>query len=295
MTNPSNELVAPHGGALKELLVDEARLAELKQEAVDLPSWDLNERQVCDAELLLNGGFSPLEGFLTQKDFDAVCQTMRLADGTLWPMPINLDVTEAFAEGLKAGTRIALRHPEGMVLAVMTVEDLYRPDFRAQAEQVFGAADEAHPEVFRLFHQTNPVYLGGRLEGLELPPHHTFKHLRHTPRELREWFVKLGWNNVVAFQTRNPMHRAHVELAKRASQQGAANLLIHPVVGMTKPGDVDYFVRVRCYQEVVQHFPGADHGAVPAAAGHAHGWPAGGGVACHHPQELRLRPLHRRA
>ncbi|MCC5860207.1 MAG: bifunctional sulfate adenylyltransferase/adenylylsulfate kinase [Ectothiorhodospiraceae bacterium] len=255
MTNPSNELVAPHGGALKELLVDETRLAELKREAVDLPSWDLNERQVCDSELLLNGGFSPLEGFLTRKDFESVCGNMRLADGTLWPIPINLDVTEAFAEGLNAGDRIALRHPEGMVLAVMTVEDIYRPDVRAQAEQVFGTVDEAHPEVFRLFHQSNPVYLGGRLEGLELPPHHTFKHLRHTPRELRDWFAKLGWNNVVAFQTRNPMHRAHVELAKRASQQGAANLLIHPVVGMTKPGDVDYFVRVRCYQEVVKHFP----------------------------------------
>ena len=255
MTNPSNELIAPHGGVLKQLLVDESRVAELRQEAVDLPSWDLTERQVCDTELLLNGGFSPLDGFLTQADFDAVCRTMRLADGTLWPMPINLDVTEAFAEGLHPGARIALRHPEGMVLAVMTVEDIYRPDFRAQAEQVFGAADEAHPEVFRLFHQTNPVYLGGRLEGLELPPHHTFKHLRHTPQELREWFAKLGWNNVVAFQTRNPMHRAHVELAKRASQKGAANLLIHPVVGMTKPGDVDYFVRVRCYQEVVKHFP----------------------------------------
>ncbi|MCC5811738.1 MAG: bifunctional sulfate adenylyltransferase/adenylylsulfate kinase [Ectothiorhodospiraceae bacterium] len=255
MSNPSNELIAPHGGTLKELLVSPERVAELKKEAVDLPSWDLTARQVCDTELLLNGGFSPLDGFLTQKDYDAVCETMRLADGTLWPMPINLDVTEAFAETLKAGDRVALRHPEGMVLAVMAIEDIYRPDFRKQAEQVFGAADEAHPEVFRLFHQTNPVYLGGRLEGLELPPHHTFKHLRHTPRELRELFVKLGWNNIVAFQTRNPMHRAHVELAKRASQQGEANLLIHPVVGMTKPGDVDYFVRVRCYQEVVKHFP----------------------------------------
>ena len=255
MSESINDLVAPHGGELKELLVGPERVDQLKAEALDLQSWDLTERQVCDTELLLNGGFSPLYGFLTEADYNAVCSDMRLNDGTLWPIPINLDVTEAFAEGLSAGDRIALRHPEGMLLAVMTVEDIYRPDFRREAEQVYGAADDAHPEVFRLFNQCNPVYLGGRLEGLELPPHHTFKHLRHTPRELRNWFVKLGWNNVVAFQTRNPMHRAHVELAKRASQTGAANLLIHPVVGMTKPGDVDYFVRVRCYQEVVKHFP----------------------------------------
>lgn len=255
MSESTSDLVAPHGGELRELLVAPERVGQLKAEAVELPSWDLSERQVCDTELLLNGGFSPLYGFLTEQDYNSVCTDMRLANGTLWPIPINLDVTEAFAEGLQAGSRIALRHPEGMVLAVMTVDDIYRPDFKREAELVYGAADDAHPEVFRLFNQCNPVYLGGRLEGLELPPHHTFKHLRHTPRELREWFAKLGWNNVVAFQTRNPMHRAHVELAKRASQTGAANLLIHPVVGMTKPGDVDYFIRVRCYQEVVKHFP----------------------------------------
>ncbi|WP_290651535.1 bifunctional sulfate adenylyltransferase/adenylylsulfate kinase [Aquisalimonas sp.] len=255
MTEASEALTPPHGGALKELLVDSHRAAALRQESRDLPSWDLTERQVCDIELLLNGGFSPLDGFLRQKDYERVCADMRLADGTLWPIPLNLDVTEAFAGGLNPGARIALRHPEGMVLAVMTVEDTYRADMRRQAEQVYGTADEVHPEVFRLFHQTHPVFLGGPLEGIELPPHHTFKHLRHTPRELREWFMKMGWNNVVAFQTRNPMHRAHVELAKRASQKGEANLLIHPVVGMTKPGDVDYFVRVRCYQEVIKHFP----------------------------------------
>ncbi len=251
----ASDITPPHGGTLKELIVSPERLDALKAEAVDLPSWDLTARQVCDAELLLNGGFSPLEGFLTEADYTAVCERMRLADDSLWPIPINLDVTEAFAETLKPGSRIALRHPEGMVLAIMTVEDLYRPDFKKEAEQVYGAADPAHPEVFRLMHQTNPVYVGGHLEGLELPPHHTFKQLRHTPRELRDWFTKMGWNSVVAFQTRNPMHRAHVELAKRASQKGEANLLIHPVVGMTKPGDVDYFVRVRCYQEVVRHFP----------------------------------------
>jgi len=255
MTATSNELVSAHGGQLKELLVDPAKVAALKAEALNLPSWDLTERQVCDIELLLNGGFSPLNGFLNEQDYNRVCADMRLTDGTLWPIPINLDVTEDFAGGVKPGDRIALRHPEGMVLAILTLEDSYRPDFSREAEQVYGAADEAHPEVFRLFQQTNPVYLGGSLEGLELPPHHTFKQSRHTPRELRELFVKLGWNNVVAFQTRNPMHRAHVELAKRASQKGEANLLIHPVVGMTKPGDVDYFVRVRCYQEVVKHFP----------------------------------------
>ncbi|MFO7859069.1 MAG: bifunctional sulfate adenylyltransferase/adenylylsulfate kinase [Ectothiorhodospiraceae bacterium] len=255
MTASWKDLTAPHGGELKELLVDGERAQALRDEAAGLPSWDLTDRQVCDIELLLNGGFSPLDGFLREADYERVCRDMRLADGTLWPIPINLDVSEAFAGELSSGDRIALRHPEGMVLAVMTVTDCYRPDLRQQAEQVYGAADEAHPEVFRLLHQTHPVFLGGPLEGVEAPPHHTFKHLRHSPRELRDWFAKMGWTNVVAFQTRNPMHRAHVELAKRASQKGEANLLIHPVVGMTKPGDVNYFVRVRCYQEVIKYFP----------------------------------------
>lgn len=249
------ELPLPHGGTLKELLVDEQRAAELKKEAVYLPSWDLTPRQVWDIELLLNGAFSPLEGFLGKRDYESVCHEMRLANGILWPIPIMLDVPEEFASSLHEGERIALRHPEGMVLAILTITDIWRPDVHEEARLVFETTDEAHPGVFHLLHQTHPVYIGGTLEGIEPVPHHTYKHLRYTPGELREHFKKLGWQRVVAFQTRNPMHRAHVELTKRAAAQVRANLLLQPVVGRTRPGDVDYFARVRCYQAILKHYP----------------------------------------
>lgn len=241
---------------MKELIIrDEQRVSELKEETVHLPSWDLTPRQMWDTELLLNGAFSPLEGFVGKEDYNAVCKDMRLKDGSLWPVPITLDVSEEFASSLSMGDRVGLRHPEGMILAILTITDIWEPDVQAEAEYIYGTTDEFHPGVFQLLHQTNPIYVGGSLEGLELPPHHTFKHLRYVPSELRSLFKKLGWNKVVAFQTRNPMHRAHVELTKKAAAEAEANLLIHPVVGRTSPGDVDYYVRVRCYQEILKHYP----------------------------------------
>ena len=237
------------------MIVAEDRVNELKAEAIHLTSWDLSQRQVWDLELLLNGAFAPLRGFLNEADYQSVCKEMRLADGAVWPMPIMLDVTPEFAETISRGDRVVLRHPEGMALAVLTVSDTWQPDLTAEAEQVFATTDDKHPGVYRLMHNTNSVYVGGVLEGIELPPHHTFKHLRHTPAEVREAFQKRGWDRVVAFQTRNPMHRAHIELTKRASSELDANLLIHPVVGRTSPGDIDYFVRVRCYEAVLQHYP----------------------------------------
>ncbi len=235
--------------------MDEEAARSLKEEAVFLRSWDLTPRQVWDIELLLNGAFAPLTGFLTRADYDSVCHHMRLASGELWPIPIMLDVTEQFSTSLKEGDKIALRHPEGMVLALLTVKDIWKPDREDEARHVLGTTDESHPGVFGLLKQSNPVYVGGPLEGVELPPHHTFKHLRHTPGEMRALFKKLGWNRIVAFQTRNPMHRAHVELTKRAAAETEANLLLHPVVGRTSPGDVDYFARLRCYQAALKHYP----------------------------------------
>ena len=239
----------------KTLLVDEERALALRQEALHLPSWDLTPRQVWDTELLLNGAFAPLEGFLNRADYEGVCAQMRLENGALWPIPITLDVTESFAEGLSRGARVALRHPEGMLLAVLSVEDVWHPDRNAEAEAVLGTADEEHPGVFSLLQQTHSVYVGGTLEGLELPPHHTFSRLRHTPAQLRQAFKARGWERVVAFQTRNPLHRAHVELTRRAMAETDAALLLHPVVGRTSPGDVDYFSRVRCYEAVLKHYP----------------------------------------
>jgi len=236
------------------LLASPTNIQDLKKEAVHLPSWDLTFRQIWDLELLLNGAFSPLNGYLGQKDYDGVVANMRLADGKLWPMPITLDVTNDFAGTLKSGARVALRHPEGMVLAILSVSDVWMPNKDAEAESVLGTTDDGHPGVFEL-KKSHPAYVGGALEGVELPPHHTFRHLRHTPAELKAEFARLGWKRIVAFQTRNPMHRAHAELARRAAQMIEGNLLIHPVVGMTNPGDVDYFTRVRCYEAVIKHMP----------------------------------------
>jgi sulfate adenylyltransferase len=245
----------PHGGELKNLYLAQAAAREEKARARDLPSWDLNMRQLCDIELLLNGAFSPLTGFLAERDYRAVLSEMRLANGVLWPMPITLDVTAAFAEKLREGDSIALRDGEGVLIATMEIESIYRPSREQEARDVFGTVDETHPGVGYLLRRSNDVYLGGRLRGIEAPMHYDFKHLRDTPQELRDRFQKVGWRRVVAFQTRNPMHRAHQELTFRAAKEVEANLLLHPVVGMTKPGDVDHFTRVRCYEHLLAHYP----------------------------------------
>ena len=248
-------LIEPHGGKLVNLLVDEDRAQELKDESRNWPSWDLTSRQICDLELLAGGGFSPLTGFLAKADYESVCNQMRLADGTLWPIPIMLDISEEAAEGLKPGDKLALRDLEGVMLAVLDVSDIWRPDLNAEAEQVFGTTNPEHPAVAHLLQRTNPIYVGGTVRGIEPVRHYDFVDIRMTPAQLRERFAALGWRSVVAFQTRNPMHRAHQELTFRAAKDVEANLLIHPVVGMTKPGDVDHYTRVRCYQSLMRHYP----------------------------------------
>ncbi len=245
----------PHGGVLKNLYLDEAGVKEEKARARDLPSWDLNMRQLCDVEMLLNGAFSPLEGFLDEADYRRVLADMRLTSGVIWPMPITLDVTQQFAEKLGVGDTIALRDGEGVLTATMEISSIYRADFDVEAKAVFGTTDLKHPGVNYLKTRSNPIYVGGKLRGVETPGHYDFKHLRDTPKELRDRFQKLGWRRIVAFQTRNPMHRAHQELTFRAAKDVEANLLIHPVVGMTKPGDVDHFTRVRCYEHLLKAYP----------------------------------------
>lgn len=251
----TDHLNAPHGGVLIDLIASAERNAEIRDLSRDWPSWDLTARQLCDLELLLNGGFSPLPGFMTSADYNRVCADMRLRDGTLWPIPVPLDVSEEVASGLSVGDQFALRDPEGVMLATLHIEDLWRPDLADEAEQVFGTSHPEHPGVSYLLSQSHPVYVGGRLEGVELPTHYDFRQLRKSPAALREEFVSRGWTKVVAFQTRNPMHRAHVELTMRAASEVGANLLIHPSVGMTKPGDVDHYTRVRCYQAVLERYP----------------------------------------
>jgi sulfate adenylyltransferase len=251
----TDHLIPPHGGELIDLLIGGAREAELKEASRDWPSWDLTPRQQCDLELLLTGGFSPLTGFLTQRDYQRVCKEMRLADGTLWPIPVTLDVTPELAEQLETGGMLALRDAEGVMLAALHVESTWQPDLKAEAKAVFGSTNPEHPAVAYLLQQSGTYYVGGRLEGIHPPVHYDYRRLRRTPAELRREFSRLGWRKAVAFQTRNPMHRAHQELTLRAAKEVEANLLIHPVVGMTKPGDVDHYTRVRCYQALLPHYP----------------------------------------
>lgn len=246
---------APNLAPVPELFVSAESASKLKSDAGNLPSWDLTPRQVCDLELLMNGGFHPLKGFMTEADYDGVVTDMRLASGQLWPMPITLDVSEAFAAGVEPGQDIALRDAEGVLLAILSVTDKWTPDKSREAVEVFGADDIAHPSVNYLHHKAHRVYLGGPIKGIQAPVHYDFRGRRNTPNELRTFFRKLGWQRIVAFQTRNPLHRAHQELTFRAAREAQANLLIHPVVGMTKPGDIDHFTRVRCYEAVLDQYP----------------------------------------
>ncbi len=248
-------IIEPHGGELKERLAGAEEAAVIKKESVDYPSWDLTARQICDLEMISVGAFSPLDGFMRKADYESVKNDIRMADGTVWPMPITLDVTEEFAEGIKEGDKVALRDSEGVMIAVIDVENMWTPDKGEEARKIFGTDDVKHPAVNYLFNIAGPVYIGGAVTCVRHVTHYDFGHLRNTPRELRERFKRQGWHNVVAFQTRNPMHRAHQELTFRAAKSSEANLLIHPVVGMTKPGDIDHYSRVRCYEKLITHYP----------------------------------------
>jgi sulfate adenylyltransferase len=250
-----SNLISPHGDKLINLVVDEKKSEQLKGLSRDWPSWDLTDRQICDLELLANGGFSPLEGFLCRNDYESVCEKMRLANGTIWPIPIMLDVTEEMAKNLGEGSMLALRDAEGVMLAALNVEQVWQPDLMHEANQVFGTTNPEHPGVHYLKHTTHPWYVGGKLEVLQLPHHYDFVEYRLTPKQLREKFITFGWHRAIAFQTRNPMHRAHQEITFLAAKEIEANLLIHPVVGMTKPGDVDHYTRVRCYMSILKHYP----------------------------------------
>jgi sulfate adenylyltransferase len=256
LTASTSHLIAPHGGELVDLIAPPERIRELKAHSREWPSWDLTARQLCDLELLMSGGFSPLRGFMTRADYEGVCHNMRLANGVLWPIPVTLDVSEEFAKSLTPGSsKVALRDPEGVMLAVLHVEEVWQPDLKAEAKAVFNTTSAAHPGADYLLNKGKPWYAGGRIEATQMPSQYDFRALRLTPAELRTEFARLAWRRVVAFQTRNPMHRAHVELTFRAAKQVEANLLLHPSVGMTKPGDVDYFTRVRCYQLLLAKFP----------------------------------------
>lgn len=247
--------VTPHGGELRNLIVDADAAEALKNTSGDYPSITLTQRQMCDLELLLTGAFSPLEGFMTQAQYDPVVEDMSLPDGTLWPIPIVLDVDAAVAEKLSPGDRVALRDNEGFMPAVLEVADVWQPDQDREADKVYGTGDTAHPGVRFLRENVKPFYVGGKVTGVQGPMHHDFENLWDTPAEMRALFSKLGWRRVVAFQTSKPMHRLQREITMRVAKELQAHILLHPTVGMTKPGDLQYYARVHCYQAMRRHFP----------------------------------------
>jgi sulfate adenylyltransferase len=251
----NTEIIEPYGGSLVNLLVDENRQNILKDVAFNLSDITLNDRQLCDLELLATGTFSPLKGFMTRTDYESVLDRMRLQNGALWPIPICLDIPETKAKSLEAGQSVTLRDPEGFLLAIMEIEDIWPVEVEKEALQVFGTSDQAHPGVQHLNKKSGNFYIGGSFEVLSLPLHFDFKQLRLTPREVRNIYKRMGWKRVVGFQTAQPVHRPHYELTIKAMQQAKANLLLLPIAGMTKPGDFNHYTRVRCYREVTRHYP----------------------------------------
>ncbi len=247
--------VKPHGGKLVNLLVDPEQGELLKTESQQFASLTLSQRQVCDLELLMNGAFSPLTGFLNQADYESVVEHMTLADGSIWPIPNVLDVPQVFADKLKPGQKIALRDGEGFMPAVLTVEDIWQPDKEKEAEKVYNTTSLFHPGVHYLMESVHPVYISGTIEGIEQPAHFDFENLWDSPEEMRALFKKMGWRRVVAFQTSKPMHRLQREITLQAAKDIQGHILLHPTVGMTKPGDLHYYARVHCNQAIRQHFP----------------------------------------
>ena len=228
---------------------------ELKNESLNYKSWVLNERQICDLEMILNGGFAPLNCFLNRDDYESVLSSMRLNNGNLWPIPINLDVNEEFSRKINPGDKLTLKDKEGFSIAIIDIEDIWNPDLKKECMSVYGTTDNTHPGVDYLLNHSNPIYVGGKIRAISKPNHYDYREIRHDPKSLKKKFKELGWSNIVAFQTRNPLHKAHVEMTLRAIDELDAKLLIHPVVGMTKPGDVDHYTRVRCYKHVLSKYP----------------------------------------
>ena len=240
---------------LKPLLVGEAEAERLKSESLDMPSITLSRRQLCDVELLMNGGFTPLEGFMDRESYTHVLESMRLPDGELWPVPITLDIGRKLAEKIGRGSRVALRDQEGLILAVLDVSATWEPDKRAEAQLVYGTTSERHPGVRHLHERIGDVYVGGRVFGIQLPTHYDYQELRHSPRELKRFFGRLGWRRIIAFHTGRPMHKRERELTLLAAREVRGHLLLHPVVGVTMHRDLSHFARIKCYQEILPHYP----------------------------------------
>jgi sulfate adenylyltransferase len=246
------KLISPYGGKkLVNLVVNGKERDELLARAARLPSIKISMRSLCDLELLATGGFSPLDRFMGKADYERVLHEMRLGDGTLWPLPITL--TADPKELPTVGEEIVLRNANNEVMALMTLDEVYHWDAPTEAALAYSSTDAKHPMVSEMA-RWGKVCLSGPLKVVNLPRYYDFVELRRTPIQVRELLEAMGHDNVVAFQTRNPLHRIHEELTKRAAAEVGGSLLIHPVVGMTKPGDVDHFTRVRIYKALVDNY-----------------------------------------
>jgi sulfate adenylyltransferase len=248
-----------HGGQLKDLVVDAQRAMLLKKIAHDLPDITLSDHHLCDFELMATGAFSPLEGFMVRADYESVLDRLQLQDGTLWPIPVCLDISENKARSLEAGQSVALRDPEGFLLGLMHIADIWQIDKNKEAQAIFNSVDPSHPGVQHLFHKTKEFYIGGTIEAISLPLHYDFRQLRRTPAEVRREYQKMGWQRIVAYQTNGIIHRAQFETTLEAMRQAKANLLLLPIVGVTHTEDFDYYTRVRCNKDVVRHYPPDTH------------------------------------
>jgi len=255
--NPTSSIIPPHGksGKLINLLVDEKRSVLLKELTSSMPDIILNDRQICDFELLATGAYSPLQGFMTQTDYEAVLDRMRLKTDELWSVPICLDIPESTSSTLEIGQSITLRDQEGFLLGIMDVEDLWPVEIEKEALAVYGTLDKAHPGVNYLFNKSGKYYIGGKIEALNLPIHSDFKQIRMTPSEVRSIYSRLGWKRVVGFQTRQPLHRPQFEMTIQAMKKAKANLLLLPVTEAAKPGDFDHYTRMRCYRKIAKYYP----------------------------------------
>ena len=243
---------------IPELYVSYESAQKLKGEAASLVSWDMTPRQICDLELLMNGGFNPLKGFMSEADYDGCVENMRLSGGELWPIPITLDVSQEFADTVNAGQDIALRDQEGVILAIMSVTDVWTPDKVREAQMVFGSDDHAHPGINYLCNGAGPVYLGGPVTGIQQPVHYDFRARRGHAERIADALSQAWLAAGGGVPDTQPAAPAPIrKLTFRAAKEAQANLLIHPVVGMTKPGDVDHFTRVRCYEAVLDKYPGS--------------------------------------
>ena len=240
---------------LQPLLVGEAQAQTLKSESLDMLSMTLTQRQLCDLELMMNGGFTPLDGFMDRESYSHVLESMRLPGGELWPIPVVLDARRELAAKIGPGSRVALRDQEGLALAVLDVSDIWEPDKRAEAQRVYGTTSARHPGVRHLHERIGDVYVGGRVRGIRLPTHYDHQELRHSPRELARYFDRLGWRRVIAFHTSRPMHKRERELTLHAAREVRGHLLLHPVTGVIMHRDLGHFARIKCYQEILRRYP----------------------------------------